>query len=68
MSARRTEMKFYYWKSAGTAEIDFLIESDHEIYPLEVKSGENRKKKSVLVYRQKYDSSFLYRTTMFLMV
>src|SRR5438105_6692132 len=29
----------YYWESEGTAEIDFLMESDHAIYPLEVKSG-----------------------------
>ncbi len=40
--------KPYYWTSQGTAEIDFLIESDHEIYPLEVKAGESRKKRVFL--------------------
>lgn len=54
----------YYWTSEGTAEVDFLLESDHEIYPLEVKAGESQKKKSLLVYGQKYDSSILYRTTL----
>ncbi len=45
--------KLYYWKSAGTAEFDFLLELDHEIYPLEVKSGESTKKKSLVIYGQK---------------
>lgn len=53
----------YYWTSEGTAEIDFLIEEEHEIYPMEVKSGANSKKKSLLVYNQKYAPSKLLRTT-----
>jgi predicted AAA+ superfamily ATPase len=53
----------YYWASEGTAEIDFLLESDHEIVPLEVKAGENQKKKSLLVYGQKYSPSKLVRAT-----
>jgi predicted AAA+ superfamily ATPase len=55
--------KLYYWKSAGTAEIDFLLEADHEIHPLEVKSGESTKKKSLITYGHKYHSSALYRAT-----
>lgn len=47
-------LKPYYWTSEGTAEIDLLIEKDHAIYPLEVKSGASQKKKSLLVYQQKY--------------
>ena len=58
------QRKLYYWTSAGTAEIDFLLETDHEIYPLEVKAGESQKKKSLLVYGQKYEPSHLYRTTL----
>jgi uncharacterized protein len=53
----------YYWASEGTAEIDFLIEEEHEIYPLEVKAGESQKKKSLLVYNQKYTPSKLIRAT-----
>lgn len=54
----------YYWASAGTAEIDFLVEGDHEIYPIEVKSGNNhQKKKSLLVYGTKYSPSKLTRVT-----
>lgn len=54
----------YYWASEGTAEVDFLIEGDHEIYPLEVKSGESTKKKSLLVYGEKYKPSILCRATL----
>jgi hypothetical protein len=53
----------YYWESEGQAEIDFLLEGEHEIYPLEVKSGASQKKKSLLVYNQKYAPSKLTRVT-----
>ncbi|MBI3508883.1 MAG: ATP-binding protein [Chlamydiia bacterium] len=53
----------YYWTSEGIAEIDFLLESDHDIYPIEVKSGASAKKKSLLVYYQKYTPSKLIRAT-----
>lgn len=53
----------YYWASEATAEVDFVLEEGHEIYPLEVKAGENRKKKSLLVYNQKYAPSKLLRAT-----
>lgn len=53
----------YYWASEGVAEIDFLIEETHEIYPLEVKAGINHKKKSLNVYGQKYAPSKLLRAT-----
>lgn len=52
-----------YWTSEGSAEIDFLIEEEHEIHPLEVKAGSSQKKKSLLVYNQKYSPSKLIRAT-----
>ncbi len=59
----RRQQEPYYWASEGTAEIDFLIEDNHEIYPLEVKAGASQKKKSLLVYNQKYAPSKLIRAT-----
>ncbi|MBX9744819.1 MAG: ATP-binding protein [Chlamydiales bacterium] len=53
----------YYWASEGIAEVDFLIEEDHAIYPLEIKAGASQKKKSLLVYNQKYSPSKLVRAT-----
>ena len=57
------QKKLYYWASAGTAEVDFLIEEDHGIHPLEVKAGSSSKKKSLIVYNQKYAPNKLFRTT-----
>ena len=57
------QKELYYWVSEGTAEVDFLIEGDHEIFPLEVKAGASQKKKSLLVYKQKYMPSKLNRAT-----
>jgi predicted AAA+ superfamily ATPase len=53
----------FYWTSEGTAEIDFLIEKEHEIYPLEVQAEASQKKKSLLVYNQKYQPKRLLRAT-----
>ncbi len=54
----------YYWTSEGTAEVDFLIEKDLQIYPMEVKSGLSRKKKSLLVYASKYQPPVLLRASL----
>ena len=35
----------FYWTSEREAKVDFLIESEGSIYPLEVKSGVSTKKK-----------------------
>ena len=56
--------ELYYWTSEGTAEIDFLLETNHEIYPLEVKAGTSQKKKSLLVYEGKYHPSKLISTSL----
>ncbi len=57
------QREIYYWTSEGAAEVDFLIDEDHEIYPLEVKAGASQKKKSLLVYKNKYAPSKLIRST-----
>lgn len=49
------EFSLYYWTSSGEAEVDFVIEQDMATYPLEIKAGSSTKKKSLLVYNQKYN-------------
>lgn len=56
--------ELYYWTSPGTAEVDFLLEKEQNIYPLEVKAGNSHKKKSLLVYGDKYQPETLSRTTL----
>jgi uncharacterized protein len=46
--------ELYYWTSEGIAEVDFIVSSRQLIFPLEVKSGFSKKKKSLLVYDQKF--------------
>jgi len=58
-----TGKSLYYWTSHGTAEVDFLVEGDHSIFPLEVKAGTSQKKKSLIVYGTKYEAK-LSRTTL----
>ena len=51
----------HYWSSEGKAELDFIIEQDNLIYPVEVKSGESSQKKSLLMYVNKYKPSISIR-------
>lgn len=44
----------YYWTSAGKAEIDFLIEQDGKVVPVEVKSREQVKSRSLTVFCERY--------------
>jgi predicted AAA+ superfamily ATPase len=44
----------YYWTSSGEAEIDYLLQFEDSIYPVEVKSGTSNKKRSLLSYDTKY--------------
>jgi len=53
----------YYWTSQRAAEVDFVIENDEQIYPLEVKSGTSLQNKSLIIYGQKYKNSILSRAT-----
>jgi hypothetical protein len=46
----------YYWASKATAEVDFLVLYEDKIYPLEVKAGTGRRKKSLKIYGRFYDS------------
>lgn len=53
----------FYWTSAGQAELDFILQQQDKIYPLEVKSGNALKKKSLLTYSQKYQPNLVIRTS-----
>ena len=43
-----------YWKSESKAEVDFLLQYENDIVPIEVKSDENIRSKSLSVYRKQY--------------
>jgi predicted AAA+ superfamily ATPase len=54
----------YYWTSEGTAEVDFVVQKGTEILPLEVKADVSKKKKSLLVYGEKYKTPILSRASL----
>lgn len=51
----QTNETLRYWTSENTAEIDFMLVYKNEIIPIEVKSGENIKSKSLSIYRKTYE-------------
>ena len=51
----------YYWESDNTAEVDFLIQKDSHVIPVECKAGNHVKAKSMMVYMEKYDPVYAIR-------
>jgi uncharacterized protein len=58
-----SNFSLFYWTSEGKAELDFIIEENGLIYPLEVKSGNSSKKKSLRVYGDTYNPKILIRSS-----
>lgn len=50
--------KTYYWESARGAEIDFVIQREGKLIPIEVKSADNTKAKSLNVYMETYKPEY----------
>jgi predicted AAA+ superfamily ATPase len=54
----------YYWTSEATAEVDFVFADNKDIFPVEVKAGENLQAKSLKVYRERYNPRLAIRTSL----
>ncbi|MCL1872789.1 MAG: ATP-binding protein [Clostridiales bacterium] len=48
----------YYWESARGAEVDFIIQRNGTIIPIEVKSADNMQAKSLKVYIESYKPKY----------
>lgn len=48
----------YYWESKRGAEIDFVIQREGKLIPLEVKSADNTKSKSLNIYIETYQPAY----------
>ena len=48
----------YYWESERGAEIDFIIQRDGQLIPIEVKSADNTRAKSLKVYMDTYKPTY----------
>ena len=61
----KKDISLYYWsrkgKNKGQAEIDFVIQKDLDIIPVEVKFNSNTKAKSLEVYKETYKPKYSIR-------
>lgn len=64
LSSIRKDNLFYWSAESATAEIDFIIQREGRVYPIEVKAEENLKSKSLKVYKQRFDPRKSIRTSM----
>ena len=53
--------ELYYWESKGKAELDFLIQKDVNIVPIEVKSSTHIKARSLDLYMKTYNPKYAIR-------
>lgn len=59
------ENDIFYWSAPNSgAELDFLIQTDEKIVPIEVKAEENLQAKSLKAFTQKYGIKDAIRTSM----
>jgi len=50
-----------YWQSEGKAEVDFVLQLDGKVVPVEVKKGRRNRAKSLGVFMEKYNSEYAIR-------
>lgn len=52
-----------YWKGKVNAEIEFMIEKDKKVIPIEVKAGKNVSSQSLEVYKRNHKLDYVYRVS-----
>jgi len=63
--ASTNELVIYYWSAErSTAEIDFVVQYNGMVVPIEVKAEENLQAKSLKVYNEKFNPKISIRTSM----
>lgn len=50
-----------YWRNDGTAELDFVIQKDDNIIPIEVKKGNHTRAKSLSIFVERYKPGMAIR-------
>lgn len=53
----------YYWTGQDAAEVDFVVQEEGRVYPLEVKAGISVRSKSLLKFGERYRMDVLSRCT-----
>jgi hypothetical protein len=61
----RQFIQVFYWSSdTSTGELDFVIQSNDQVIPIEVKAEENLQAKSLKSFHQKFNPTISVRTSM----
>lgn len=55
--------ELYYWKSDGRAEVDFLIQKNADIIPIEIKTNIHVKSRSLDLYIKEYNPKYAIRVS-----
>ncbi|MDR3189385.1 MAG: ATP-binding protein [Prevotellaceae bacterium] len=58
---RAKNYRLAYWQSEGKAEVDFVLQIDGKVVPVEVKKGRRNRAKSLGVFMEKYQSEYAIR-------
>jgi len=51
----------YYWKNENKAELDFVLQKEDQIIPIEVKKGKRTKSVSMAIFMDKYKTPYAIR-------
>ncbi len=54
----------YWFNASGAAEVDFLVQTDFDVVPIEVKSGLAVKAKSLKTFREKFHPKLVIRASL----
>ena len=54
----------YFWRTKADAEVDFISDYEGSIFPIEVKSAENTKAKSLHLFCNRYNPSFAFKSSL----
>ena len=57
------QKEVFYWTSGNEAEVDFVLQYNNDIVPIEVKSGSNKNTHSMKVFESKNKTKYLFRTS-----
>ena len=54
----------YFWRTKADAEIDFITDYEGELIPVEVKSADNTKAKSLNIFCSRYEPKMAFKTSL----
>ncbi len=57
------DISIHYWESDNRAEVDFIIQIENDVVPVEIKSADNTKAKSLAIFTKRYEPAYCIRSS-----